>query len=138
MRKTKVKSSKNSLFLLKALSFGLISGILVCMLFLILFASVFVKLESIPQNLVRFLALFAASLGAFTAGYIALRIYKEKGLYFGAFCGNLVFLIFTISGLFVKGESLSSFTFIKLLLLTFFGALGGVLGTNKKSRRILK
>ena len=138
MRKTKVKSSKNSLFLLKALSFGLISGILVCMLFLILFASVFVKLESIPQNLVRFLALFAASLGAFTAGYIALRIYKEKGLYFGAICGNLVFLIFTISGLFVKGESLSSFTFIKLLLLTFFGALGGVLGTNKKSRRILK
>lgn len=138
MRKTKVKSSKNSLFLLKALSFGLISGILVCMLFLILFASVFVKLESIPQNLVRFLALFAASLGAFTAGYIALRIYKEKGLYFGAICGNLVFLIFTIFGLFVKGESLSSFTFIKLLLLTFFGALGGVLGTNKKSRRILK
>ena len=138
MRKTNVKSSKDSLFLLKALSFGLISGILVCMLFLILFASVFVKLESIPQNLVRFLALFAASLGAFTAGYIALRIYKEKGLYFGAICGNLVFLIFTIFGLFVKGESLSSFTFIKLLLLTFFGALGGVLGTNKKSRRILK
>lgn len=134
----KVKSSKNSLFLLKALSFGLIFGMLICILFLVLFAGVFVKLGSIPQNLVRFLALFAASVGAFTAGYIALRIYKGKGLYFGAICGNLVFLILTVSGLFINGENLSSFAFIKMLILTFFGALGGVLGTNKKSRRILK
>jgi len=134
----KVKSSKNSLFLLKALSFGLVSGMLICILFLVLFAGVFVKLGSIPQNLINVLALIAAVLGAFTAGYITLKIFKEKGLYIGAICGNLVFLIFTISGLFVKGESLSSFTFIKLLLLTFFGALGGVLGINKKSRRILK
>lgn len=134
----KVKSSKKSVFLLKALSFGLIFGMLICILFLVLFAGIFVKLGSIPQNIISFLALFAASVGAFTAGYIALRIYKEKGLYIGAICGNLVFLIFTVFGLFINGENLSSFTFIKMLILTFFGALGGVLGTNKKSRRILK
>lgn len=136
MRK-KVQSNKGSVFLLKALMVGLVSGMLVCMLFLILFSIVFVKLGSIPQNLVNVFALISAILGAFTAGYIALRIYKEKGLYIGAACGNLVFLMFTISGFLASGESISSFTFIKLLLLTFFGALGGVLGTNKK-RRILK
>ena len=137
MRK-KVQASKGSIFLLKTLIVGLVSGMLVCVLFLVLFASVFVKLGSIPQNLINVFALIAAALGAFAAGYIALRIFKEKGLYFGATCGSLVFLIFTISGFFVSGESISSFTFIKLLLLVFFGALGGVLGTNKRRRRILK
>ena len=137
MRK-KVQSNRNSVFLLKALIVGTIVGLITCTLSLALLASVFVKLGSIPQNLVNGFALVAASLGAFVAGYIALKIYKEKGLYVGAACGSLVFLIFTISGFFVSSESLSRFTFVKLLLLTFFGALGGVLGINKKSRRILK
>lgn len=137
MRK-KVQTNKNSVFLMKALIIGTVAGLLTCTLFLILFAGVFVKLGSIQQNLVKFLALFAASVGAFTAGYIALKIFKEKGLYVGAACGSLVFLIFTISGFLAGGESISSFTFIKLFVLMFFGALGGVLGINKKSRRILK
>ena len=137
MRK-KVQSNRNSVFLLKALIVGTIVGLITCTLSLVLLASVFVKLGSIPQNLVNGFALVAASLGAFVAGYIALKIYKEKGLYVGAASGSLVFLIFTISGFFASGENLSRFTFVKLLLLTFFGALGGVLGINKKSRRILK
>lgn len=137
MRK-KVQSNKGYIFLLKALMVGLVSGMLVCTLFLILFASVFVKLGSIPQNLINVFALISATLGAFVAGYITLSIFKEKGLYFGAACGSLVFLIFKVSGFLISGENISSFTFIKLLLLTFFGALGGVLGTNKKRRRLLK
>lgn len=137
MRK-KVQTNKNSVFLMKALIIGTVAGLLTCTLFLILFAGVFVKLGSIQQNLVKFLALFAASVGAIIAGYIALKIFKEKGLYVGAACGSLVFLIFTISGFLAGGESISSFTFIKLLVLTFFGALGGVLGINKKNRRLLK
>jgi len=134
----KVQTNKNSVFLMKALIIGTVAGLLTCTLFLILFAGVFVKLGSIQQNLVKFLALFAASVGAIIAGYIALKIFKEKGLYVGAACGSLVFLIFTISGFLAGGESISSFTFIKLLVLTFFGALGGVLGINKKNRRLLK
>ena len=138
MQNIKVKSNKNFFLLSKALIIGIIAGLLTCMLFLVLSASVFVKLGSISQNFLRILSLLAASGGAFVSGYLALRVYKEKGLYIGAACGSLVFLIFMISGFFVSWESLSSFTLVKLMLLAFFGALGGVLGTNKKSRRILK
>lgn len=138
LQNIRVKSNKNSFLLLKALISGIITGLITCTVFLVLFASVFVKLGSISQNFVQILSLVAASVGAFVSGYVALRVYKEKGLYIGAICGSFVFLIFIVSGFFVSWGDLSSFTFVKLTLLTFFGALGGVLGTNKKSRRVLK
>ncbi|MBR1779033.1 MAG: TIGR04086 family membrane protein [Clostridia bacterium] len=135
MKNTK---NKSHVFLIKALIVGVLIGMLTCSIFLILFAGTFVKLGTMPQNVVQILSLASASVGAFIAGYVALRIYKEKGLYIGATAGGFVFVIFTLAGSIASGENLTQVTFIKLVVLIFLGALGGVIGANKKDRRIFK
>ncbi len=129
------KTDKNLSFIFKALLLGVLIGNIVCTVFMILFALIFVKLGAISQVLVQSFTLVAASFGALSASYVALSIHKEKGLCFGALTGFLMFVIFTLVGFIVSKESFTSFTLIKFILLIFVGAIGGVLGANRKSRQ---
>lgn len=126
------KNSKSSSFMLKSMLFGLLSGLLVCTVFLILFSFVFVKIGAMPYNIVQLLAMLSSALGSFTAGYTTLKIQREKGLYLGALSGLMLFCVFTLTGFIVSREGFTYLTIVKLILLVFTGALGGIISANRK------
>lgn len=126
------KNSKSSSFILKSMLFGLLSGLLVCTVFLILFSFVFVKIGAMPHNIVQLLAMLSSAFGSFTAGYTTLKIQREKGLYLGALSGLMLFFVFTLTGFIVSREGFTYLTIVKLILLVFTGALGGIISANRK------
>lgn len=136
MRYDKI-NNKNSDFssALKAIMFGASVGAAICAGFLLFFAFLFVTVKSIPQFMIQIIAIICAAIGAFVAGYIAIRIYREKGLVYGAISGFLLFLIVTLIAFIVSRDKFTNITLIRFLVMTFFGALGGVLGVNKKRRK---
>lgn len=115
--------------------FGASVGAAICAGFLLFFAFLFVTVKSIPQFMIQIIAIICAAIGAFVAGYIAIRIYREKGLVYGAISGFLLFLIVTLIAFIVSRDKFTNITLIRFLVMTFFGALGGVLGVNKKRRK---
>lgn len=121
---------KNSL---KSIAWGFLAGAIVCTAFLFLFAFVFVKIKSVPFSMVNVLAVICASLGAFVAGYIAVRVHKKNGLLYGAVSGFVLFLALTIVGFVVSRDKFTSLTLVKFAVLTLVGAIGGVLGVNKRA-----
>ena len=126
------KNSKSSSFMLKSMLFGLLSGLLVCTVFLILFSFVFVKIGAMPHNIVQLLAMLSSALGSFTAGYTTLKIKREKGLYRGARSGLMLFCVCTLTGFIVSREGFTYLTIVKLILLVFTSALGGIISANRK------
>ncbi len=120
---------------MKAVLLGSVVGSVVCAVFLVLFAFLFVAVKSVPQSIVQIVAIICASLGAFVAGYISIRIYKSKGLIYGAASGLLLFIILTIIAFIVSRDKFTYITAIRLLVMLFSGALGGVLGVNQKRRK---
>lgn len=120
---------------LKAILFGVAVGAAICAGFLFLFAFLFVAVKSIPQFMIQTTALVCSSVGAFVSGYISIRIYHSKGLVCGAFAGFLLFAIITLIAFIISRDKFTYITLIRLLAMVFFGAVGGILGVNKRRRK---
>ena len=72
--------------------------------------------------------------GAYIAAFICGKYRRRKGLICGTLCGLFLYAVISAVGAIVLGE----FAGIKkLLLLTVFGAAGGVAGVNSKRPRKL-
>ena len=75
-------------------------------------------------------AIGAAAVGAFFGGLTAARLTGKNGLFIGACCGVLLFLLVLAAG-FVKNTGVSvGYAFVKLGVLTVLGGIGGALGVN--------
>ena len=119
---------------LKAILFGTAVGATICAGFLFLFAFLFVMVKSIPQFLIQVFAILCAAIGAFVSGYIAARIYRFRGLVYGAISGLFLFLLLTLVAFVVSRDRFTYLTLIRLLVMTLAGACGGVLSVNQKHR----
>lgn len=75
---------------------------------------------------------------AFTGGYIAARIKREKGMICGAIVGGMLFIGVLIGSLICGCEEITFRTAISLGVLLIFGALGGIKGVNRKARIKIK
>lgn len=130
-------TSKGNNFIeaMKAILLGSVVGAVVCAVFLVLFAFLFVAVKSVPQSMVQIIAIICAAIGAAVAGYASIRIYKSKGLLYGAAAGLLLFVVLTVIAFIVSRDKFTYITFIRLLVMLFSGALGGVLGVNQKRRK---
>ena len=120
---------------LKASLFGTAVGALICAGFLLLFSFFFVAVKSVPQFMIQTIAIFCAVIGAFIAGYITTRIYRSKGLVYGAFAGFLLFFVITLIAFIISRDKFTFLTLIRFSVMVFSGAIGGVLGVNKKRRK---
>lgn len=120
---------------LKAILFGVAVGAAICAGFLFLFAFLFVAVKSIPQFMIQVIAIICAAIGAFVSGYISIRIYRSKGLIYGAFAGFLLFVLLTLIAFIISRDKFTYITLIRLLTMVFSGAVGGILGVNKKRRK---
>jgi len=120
---------------LKAILFGAAVGAAICAGFLFLFAFLFVAVKSIPQFMIQSVAIFCSAIGAFVSGYVSIRIYRSKGLVYGAFAGFLLFAIITLIAFIISRDKFTYITLMRLLIMVFSGAVGGVLSVNKKRRK---
>ena len=114
--------------------FGIIAGAVLTVVFMMFGAAVMVKMQKVMYNMTVPFAMAALCIGALGGGYITARINKSMGMAVGAVCGTGVFLIMLAFGA-VFGSKLGIVTLIRAVAAVISGALGGVLGVNKRKKR---
>ena len=80
-------------------------------------------------RLTRALTGGAIALGAYISGFVYGKYRRRKGLFCGTFCGVVIYAVISSIGIIVIGHPVG---IKKLLLLSVFGAEGGVAGVNSK------
>lgn len=120
--------------LIKAVVFGVTAGLAVSLLVLLITAAVIVKSGRVPYPALVPAAIAAACIGAFSGGYTTARINRSFGLATGAFCGVIMYPVLLALGA-AFGGSFDPLSLLRLLLMTVSGAVGGVLGVNKRRKR---
>lgn len=120
--------------ILRPLGIGIGIGVIVCAVILLIAAAIMTT-GILPASAVNPVALAAAAIGAFASGFASARLSRERGLLYGAGVGLLLFLLITVVGMLSSQELRGSMMLLKAALTIGFGALGGVLGVNVKTRR---
>ncbi len=116
---------------LRPLLMGTAVGIIACVAVLMLMAAL-VQTVDVPRAAVVPLAITAGAVGAFAAGLTAALVSRRRGMVLGALCGLTLFLLVLLAG-FARYTGVSGgMSLLKAAVLTVAGALGGVLGVNKK------
>ena len=120
---------------IKSTLISVVAGELATMLSLLLFALLMCKMD-LPLLVSDSLIVLASALGGLTAGFLNGRFIREKGMLFGVICGAVLILIMFLFN--VSFHQLTSVAFLiaKLAAILFCSALGGILGVNKKAKRI--
>lgn len=116
---------------LKPLLAGLCVGVL-CTTLLLLLAALLIRSVDISRTVITPLAIAASGIGAFAAGLTAALVARRNGLVLGAVCGLVLYLIILLTGCAVNSSVDGGYGVIKLAVLTVTGAIGGVLGVNRK------
>ena len=93
-----------------------------------------VRSVDVPRAAITPMAITAAGIGAFAAGLTAALAAKKNGLLLGLLCGLVLFFILLLAGVARATGVSGSLAVIKLAVLTLAGALGGVLGVNRRRR----
>lgn len=119
---------------IRIVCFGTAVGALAAAVLLLLLSYAFVVMKKIPQGAVMPLGVVLGAVGAFLGGYVSGRISKQKGLLFGVITGLVLYALLFLFGLILIKEPISTLSFVKMGAMLFFGALGGVLGVNKKTK----
>lgn len=130
------ESSENKLMrALRAIVIGASAGaILLCLLFMLL-SGILVAAKTLPQNLLSPLVLFACGLSSFFAGYVCIRIARMRGMLYGILSGLLLFAVVFAVGIIAINEPISFEALVKGLLMSLCGAIGGIIGVNKRKKR---
>ncbi|MBQ5840407.1 MAG: TIGR04086 family membrane protein [Clostridia bacterium] len=119
--------------LIRPLLIGVAVGILVCTLLLLLMAAVIQRVD-VPLGAALPLAVGAAAVGAFAGGLTAALISRQRGLLLGAVSGLVLFLLVLLAGLARYAAVDGSTALLKAVVLMVAGAVGGVLGVNRRRR----
>ncbi len=119
----------------KAVAFGTVIGILICMLMLLIISFVFVKMQSIPEAAVVPSAIFTACAGAFAGGYFSARIKKSTGMISGVLSALTMFIVLLLTGTAYSGDGFGIISILRMVVMLISGAIGGILGVNKRKRR---
>ncbi|HBT64787.1 MAG TPA: TIGR04086 family membrane protein [Ruminococcaceae bacterium] len=113
---------------------GTAAGMLCCLAVLLLFA-LLMAARDIPQSAVTPMAVAAAAMGAFIGGFISARIAGSRGLFYGAACGALMYLLILVAGISLLQSISGWYAVAKLLVIMVSAAIGGVYGVNRRRRR---
>lgn len=134
MKKDSVKKTFVSGKALKAIIIGSIVGSAVSVFAIILASTIIVKLGMVPYEVIVPIVIAAIVIGAFIGGYITARINKTSGMAMGAVCATVMFVLCLGTGT-ASGGVLGITVLLRLLLMIVSGAVGGILGVNKRRRR---
>ena len=127
-------SGMNVHHFLKPVLFGLIVGLVICILSFIVCSFIMIS-RDIPQSFVSMFAILSASLGGFFAGFVSAKIARSKGLLLGLACGVIISFVILVAGFSVMKQLLGLMLLVKSLMIIAASCLGGVLGGNSRIRR---
>lgn len=130
MKNKNTTVSKNER-IFKAMCMGLIVGFAVCVFLLVLCSFILVKTGSLSDNTFTTFSFIITAITTFLVAYVALKILKHHGLFFGATVSFMLFLFFTVLGFWLSREPFSLFTIAKFFIMIFMGAFGGIVGANR-------
>lgn len=119
----------------KSTLFSVLIGEIVTILFLLIFSIAMCKID-IPTLVADMMIIVAVALESFIAGYTNGRMIKEKGMVYGAVCGMIMAFLLLVFKLICCDPVPTWLTLAKLLLMIVLSAVGGIIGVNKKSKRI--
>lgn len=122
----------------KAVLFGTVCGLLITIILLCILSAVVLTSGLLPEELTNIITVILLGMGVFCGGFISSRITKSAGLIVGLITGFTVFLLVTIIGLTRSNESVTYITLIRLIATLIAGALGGIIGVNKKEKIHIK
>lgn len=108
-------------------------GSILFFLLLISFAALILK-TSASQSMYLVYGLAAGALSGFASGFIASKLIKEKGLFYGAICGFIQSLICALIVFVLNKGTAGNGIFILILVITLLSSLGGVAGMNLKKK----
>lgn len=118
----------------RSIIIGAVVGAALCAALLGACALAFVSAGHIPQGLISPLVIALSVISSFFAGFVSAKISKKRGLVYGALTGMLLFAVFVVSGLIASHEAISMTAVIRLVVMVLAGAIGGLLGVNRKSK----
>ena len=122
------KEESTMLKWLRPVFIGTAAGILCCL-------AVLLAVRDIPQMAVTPMAVVAAAVGAFFGGFVCARVAGSRGLFYGAACGALMYLLIVIAGFSLLQDIRGWYALIKLVVVIASSALGGVYGVNMRRRK---
>ncbi|MEH2934653.1 TIGR04086 family membrane protein [Acutalibacter sp. JLR.KK004] len=114
------------------LSAGAIGGSSLVLLAIIAF--IIARAGVLPQGSLPLITTAAACAAAFLGGLAAALAAKEKGLYLGLASGALLAVCISVASYFMAGEVFAISGAGKIAALLASGAIGGVLGANRKAK----
>lgn len=113
---------------------AVVAGLAVTLLFLLLFSLLMSNINA-PDSLVQAMACLALCAGSFTAGFVAARRRRRKGLLVGLCCGVAMYFAVFLIGLLLLQSFAAAGTFAKLVFMILCSCIGGVVGVNCKCRK---
>ena len=117
---------------------GVLSSVLITAVLLCLSAVILNLMPSIPYGLTDYLTTAIAGVGVLVGSYIASAILKNRGLIIGLICAFIVLVMIIAIGLSNGENDVSIMTAIRSAVLLICGAVGGILGVNKKEHIHIK
>lgn len=119
---------------IRAIVIGSVAGALLSAILLGLSALGFVSAGNFSQNVISPMMLALSVLGALTAGFVTAKVSHKRGLAYGAVSGLLLFILYLVAGLIASKEPVSVTAAMRMIVMILSGAIGGLLGVNKKSK----
>ncbi len=119
---------------IRALLLGCACGLTVCAVLLAAAAFALVKSGYLPIDALSYITLAVSIVGAFFAGYMAVRVYGKRGLVTGCAAGALMFVVLLIISLTDSGVSGIVGVLVKCVACVSAAGIGGVLRVNRKRK----
>lgn len=118
----------------KPLTISTMVGIVTCFVSMLLMAALLLTQDA-PHNVVSPLALVVLVVGCFAGGVTAARLAGKNGWLMGLLCGGLLFFVLLLAGGFAPLRSIETHPLIKMAIMLFSAAVGGIVGINLKRKR---
>ena len=112
---------------------AVLAGLAVVLLLLLLFSLLISNIDA-SEELVAAMGCVSLCSGSFTAGFVAAKRRRCKGLLIGLACGIAMYLVTFLIGLLLLQSFVAAGTFSKLIFMVLCSCIGGVVGVNTKCR----
>lgn len=120
---------------LKAILFGFCAGAIVCTVCLLIFAFLFTQAKLLPLSMIRPLVLVACLFASFVGGFCAARKRKMQGMFYGLITALVLFGVLALISAVKTAQPFTFYALVACFSMLLLGAIGGILGVNKKNRR---
>lgn len=117
---------------IKGVFIGTLFGTFISIVLLIIFSVLFIKMKSIPSLAIEPISMAICAISAFLSSYISARIIRENGMIYGIISGFVMFMLMFFSWLIFNREAITTLILVKITLMLLMGAIGGIIGVNKK------